>query len=54
MSLLKDEKIEKILELKGSISQLIGEIRSTKVLCEKHGDENAYIKEYIGSLAKPA
>lgn len=52
MSKLKEDKIREINELKGSVSLLAANIRTTKADCETYKNENEYIKEYIGTLAK--
>ncbi|EGV60310.1 hypothetical protein CANTEDRAFT_116359, partial [Yamadazyma tenuis ATCC 10573] len=48
----KDEMIQEILQLKASISHLVGNVRDIKMLCEKSENDNQYLQEYVGTLMK--
>lgn len=51
-SLLKEAKINQILDMKNKLGSLISNIRDTRTLCEKYDNENQYLQDYIGSLMK--
>lgn len=51
-SLLKEAKINQILDMKNKLSSLISNIRNTRTFCEKYDNENQYLQDYIGSLMK--
>lgn len=51
-SLLKEEKVARILLLKDQISTLVTSIRNTKIVSEKYENDIQYLQEYIGSLMK--
>lgn len=51
-NLLKQEKIERIAELKNKIDTLINNIRDSKSVCDKYESEIQYFQEYIGGLMK--
>lgn len=46
----KEEKVARILELKGKISTLLANVKDTKTLCEKHENENQYLQDYVATL----
>lgn len=50
--LLKQEKIDQIFLLKGKLSQLIENIRDTKLVCDKYENENQYLQDYVGNYMK--
>lgn len=51
-NLLKQDKIDKIIELKYKIDSLINNIRDSKSVCDKYDNEIQYFQEYIGGLMK--
>lgn len=50
--LTKEQKIDKILELKNTLDSLLTMVRQTKQLCDKYEYENQYLQDYAGSLIK--
>lgn len=50
--LLKQDKIDQIMAMKVKLTQLVENIRDTKLLCEKYENENQYLQDYIGNYMK--
>lgn len=46
----KEEKVASILALKAKISALLTNVKDTKILCEKHENENQYLQDYVATL----
>lgn len=52
MNLESQVMISEILRLKRDINTMVGNIRNTKLLCEKYESENQYLQDYVGNLMR--